>query len=138
MRCTRGRRQPARTAALPYLAAGLRRHLQQFPSTRNGLAWTERAILAVVQAVEMVPYMTDVMFSDYLRDLAREPAALVEQAGDMLRVTPIGHDVAAGRDAIAVRGIDRWLGGVHVASPAGDARRAIWRWDEDGQEMRHA
>lgn len=138
--------------ALPYLAAGLRRYLQQFPSTTNGLARTERAMLAVlaetprpcgelfgsVQATETVPYMTDVMFSDYLRDLAREPAALVEQGDDAARITPLGREVAAGRDAIAVRGIDRWLGGVHVRSPAGAARRAIWRWDEHGQAMRRA
>jgi hypothetical protein len=38
------------TAALPFLNGALRRHLQQFPSTRNGLPRTSTAILGAVAA----------------------------------------------------------------------------------------
>ena len=39
-------------------------------------------------------------------------------------LTPFGHDVVRARaDAIAVNGIDRWIGGVHLTS------QHHWRWD---------
>src|SRR5262245_31440649 len=36
------------TSALPFLGGALRRHLEQFPAVRNGLARTERQILEVL------------------------------------------------------------------------------------------
>lgn len=44
---------------------------------------------------------------------------------DRIAITDAGRDVLAGRrDWIAMNGIDRWLGGVHL-----DGDRARWRWD---------
>lgn len=37
------------TSALPFLAAALRRHLEEFPSTDNGLTRTERQMLQVAE-----------------------------------------------------------------------------------------
>jgi hypothetical protein len=46
-----------------------------------------------------------------------------------LRLTAAGARVLAGQaDQIALNGIDRWIGGVHL-----HGRQAPWRWD-DGTE----
>ena len=38
---------------------------------------------------------------------------------------PTGREVLAGQDDwVRIRGIDRWLGGVHLHGP-----EAAWRWD---------
>jgi hypothetical protein len=37
------------TSALPFIAAALRRHLEQFPSADNGLSRTERQALSVLR-----------------------------------------------------------------------------------------
>jgi hypothetical protein len=56
------------------------------------------------------------------RDLREEPLA----------ITQAGRDVAAGRrDHVALNGIDRWKGGVHLV---GDGR-SPWRWDESRQTL---
>ena len=132
------------TAPLPYLAPALRRHLEQFPSTANGLARTENAIVAALaggprarpaifeaaRAAEETPYMGDTIFWDYLEALCRGPEPLVGENSGGARLTERGEDVRAGRaDAIALRGIDRWLGGVHLASAAAPRRTDLWRWD---------
>jgi hypothetical protein len=132
------------TGALPDLSAALERHLEQFPSSGTGLARTERAILAAladgprprravseaVQAAEGTPYMGDTIVFDYLVALEREPAPLVVEDDDGARLTAQGVEVLAGRaDAIALRGIDRWLGGAHLRSPASPRRTAVWRWN---------
>jgi hypothetical protein len=130
----------ARTVpGLPYLAPALRRHLEQFPSTRGGLGRTERTMLerlgagplsrrelfGAVQSREATPFMTDLIFFGYLDALIAGTDPLVAAEGDVIRLTPAGHDVLAGRaDAIDARGIDRWLGGVHLTG-----RRPAWRWD---------
>ena len=72
--------------------------------------------------------MGDWTFRGVLADLARGSVPLVK--GDV-ELTGAGHDVLAGRaDRIALNGIDRWLGGVHLTPerpwrrPPGSARPA--------------
>ncbi len=79
------------------------------------------------------------MFAHVLRGLAGGRAPLVTlDPSDGLRsptvdglrrtqvaITAIGRDVLAGRsDWIALAGIDRWVGGVHLAPDS------AWRWDD--------
>ena len=60
-----------------------------------------------------------------------EPVPLPSPRGDgpefgrtTLRLTAAGEDVLAGRaDRVALRGIDRWLGGTHLEG------KRVWRWD---------
>ncbi len=48
-----------------------------------------------------------------------------------IRITDQGKDVLKGRqDNIKLRGIDRWLGGVHVKSPD-----RVWRWDPSTRRL---
>ena len=46
-------------------------------------------------------------------------------------LTDAGRAVLAGeKDRVALCGIDRWLGGVHLQGTAN-----VWRWDAEGQRM---
>ncbi|HEY0038717.1 MAG TPA: hypothetical protein VGB66_18600 [Longimicrobium sp.] len=130
-------------AALPHLASALRRHLQQFPSTRDGLSRSERQALEVLAdgprpAGELYVashhdredpiWLGDSTFFSYLEDLG--PLVTTSDGPEfrhrIVALTDLGRDVLAGRaDRIAAIGIDRWLGGVHL-----EGRAVPWRWDE--------
>ncbi len=139
--------------ALPFAADGLARHLREFPAPRTGVNRTEARVLAAVRDApqrfgdlfprvteqEERPWITDLIFADVLRRLAAgrrpliapEPAhGLRATAGDALRpvriaLTDDGRAVLDGvLDWITAAGVDRWVGGVHLA-PDND-----WRWDE--------
>lgn len=135
------------TSALPFLAEALRRHLEDFPWTRDGLSRTERqALLGIdagfdtfeslfraVQALEGRPYQGDTSFLNVLRQLASgsmpllrlEPGPAGTVRSQRVSLTATGRDVLAGReDRIRLEGIDRWLGGVHL-----HGKKAQWRWD---------
>jgi hypothetical protein len=128
---------------LPFLAAALRRWLEEYPSTQNGLSRTERQLLEAVasgkrdraaiflasQQREESIFLGD--SSAWLRlDRKTEgPApALHKIAPHQYALTPFGNRLLAGEaDWIRSRGgIDLWLGGVHLEGPD-----AAWRWDRD-------
>jgi hypothetical protein len=135
------------TSALPFLDGALRRHLEEFPSVRNGLSRTEEQALTVlaegatsfddlfrtVQALEERPYLGDTSFLRTLRELAARPWPLVRiEAGHnestralQVSLTDTGLGVLRGKqDWVRLHGIERWLGGVHLSG-----REAAWRWD---------
>jgi len=91
--------------------------------------------------------MGDVQFSAYLAELAEGenplirmdnfPGVLTPEVSRRtlpkwtVRITDQGKDVLKGRhDSIALRGIDRWLGGVHLKSPD-----QVWRWDSSANRL---
>ena len=135
------------TSPLPFLAGALRRHLQELPWTSDGLARSERQILRglaegsstfeelfrATQRMEERVYMGDWSFSRILRDLASLPRPLLRLEAapsgavraQRVSLTATGREVLDGRDDwVRIRGIDRWLGGVHLHGP-----EAAWRWD---------
>lgn len=142
------------TSALPFVGAALRRHLEQFPSVENGLSRTERQALAIlrdhgplsglrlffaVQRQEEPSFMGDGSFYGMMADLAYGPHPLVEisdapQYGlGTVGITSTGRAVLNGAaDHIALNGIDRWLGGVHLK---GD--KVPWRWDPVAGRLVH-
>jgi hypothetical protein len=138
------------TSALPYLAAALRRLLEEYPSGRDGLSRSERQILqaiangartgvqafAACAVMEEAIFMGDTTFWGIASRLARGPAPLITTGGSMndpVTLTATGSDVLAGRaDYIRLNGIDRWIGGVHL-TPA-----SLWRRTPDGGLRRAA
>jgi hypothetical protein len=136
------------TTALPFLGPALRRHLEEFPSTRTGLSRSEQQALEVIAAGagtiaaafpqahhqrEEPVFLGDVVFAWYLERMSqvREPLVLFDDGttvaapkqGDdrrafwdrAVRITAVGGRVLAGdENAVALNGIDRWLGGVHL------------------------
>jgi hypothetical protein len=77
-------------------------------------------------------YMGDSSFHRILRELASAPRPLVRLElaangsirGMKVSLTTGGREVLEGKDDwIQIRGVDRWLGGVHL-----QGREAAWRW----------
>jgi RNA polymerase sigma factor (sigma-70 family) len=81
------------TSPLPFLAAALRRHLEQFPAVDNGLSRTERQSLSIlcergaisaiklffaVQQTEDPLFMGDLSFFGMLKEMASVPHPLIE------------------------------------------------------------
>jgi DNA-binding MarR family transcriptional regulator len=142
------------TSPLPYLSGALRRHLQEFPSVWNGLSRSEHQILRALaqageasfeevfratQRMEERIYMGDASFHRILRELASPPRPLVrlEPAANgsvrsmKVSLTTGGREVLEGKDDwIQIRGVDRWLGGVHL-----QGREAAWRWDTEAGHL---
>jgi hypothetical protein len=140
---------------LPFLGAALRRFLQEYPSTRDGLSRSANQTLRVLrdgprsggelfagaQMLEESPFIGDWSFFDVVRALSRARTPLVTITPDpegvdlrqhTVAITDAGRDVLSGRlDAVAVNGIDEWRGGVHLT---GD-RTSPWRWDEPRQTL---
>jgi hypothetical protein len=130
---------------LPYLAAALRRLLEEYPWVGDGLSRSERNVLATVAAGaatlaevtagqaerEERPFLGDTVVADRVAGLARCRVPLLAQNGST-SLTPAGRAVLAGdADHVQLNGIDRWLGGVHLR---GDG--TPWRWDPDGARLR--
>jgi len=128
--------------ALPFVREALQSHCARLPSIATGLNEIESAILATLEGGAMG-------FGDLFRAIASHPRARRHGMGDLqlaahvrelaplvglsgadvmtaeITITPLGREVVAGRrDWPGVRGIDVWLGGVHLR---GDRPR--WRWD---------
>lgn len=143
------------TTALPYLAAALARHLEEFPSDINGLSRSERqmmeqAIDAPVEIRDAFPrtqrgetayFITDTSFFDLANALASSSPPLLairlshpKQSAmpvGTLELTREGRDVLQGRaDRVRVTGIDRWLGGVHLSGTG-----PVWRWSARDQQL---
>jgi hypothetical protein len=129
---------PSRTPSpeLPFLAAALRRLLEEYPDAAHGLSRTEaqilraasdgpvskeRAFLASTDLEDAI-FMGDLSFFNIVDALASAPHPLLTSDG-RISVTATGRDVLAARaDHIALNGIDRWLGGVHLTP------QRVWRW----------
>jgi hypothetical protein len=141
------------TSALPFLAPALARHLEEFPSTSDGLSRTERRLLELAAGGpvwlgrifprmhdgETAFYIADVSFVHVAEELADCSPPLVTISGadgsdslaGTIEITPAGREVLEGRvDRAALAGIDRWLGGVHLTG-----RTPRWRWDRDGRRL---
>jgi len=141
-------------SVLPFMKAALFRYLQELPSTFNGLSRTANHALGAIAsgctapialfkahwAEEAVPFLGDWSFWHVLRTMACAPAPLITVYGSpivdsgiwdpgdaTLEITDVGHSVLKGqRDAVALRGIDRWYGGAHLKG-----YRTRWRWDDN-------
>ena len=145
------------TSALPFLHAALLRHLERFPSVRNGLSRLEDEVLDAVAGgrtrldeifrevsdKEERPFFGDTTVWAVLADLARGAQPLVTADGPSalprwwtpavdlgawtVRATDAGRQVLAGKaDWVALRGIDRWIAGVHLSGSD-----AVWRYDDE-------
>jgi hypothetical protein len=146
-----GRIAASRSPELRFLGEAFDRLSREYPSTRDGLSLTERRILAatgdgaeagVVFARlgerEARPYLGDLFCFRIVARLAggREPLLELDPAGEVaagtrLALTAAGRRVLAGQaDHVALNGLDRWVGGVHLRGP-----EAAWRWDEGTESI---
>ena len=134
-------------AALDHLGAALIRLFEEFPSTRDGLSRTERQALEAVregagtavdaftasQKKEEAIFMGDWAFWTVLRRVSAGPHPLLSAAlppeamptgREPVSLTSDGRRVLTGEaDHVALNGIDRWIGGVHLTPDS------CWRWN---------
>jgi hypothetical protein len=143
----------SRSRELRFLGEAFDRLSREYPSTRDGLSLTERRILAAAGpggtssgAVfarlgerEARPFLGDLLLFRIVVRLAaaRVPLLTLDPpggevgAGTGLRLTAAGGRVLSGEaDHVALNGLDRWVGGVHLQ---GD--RVPWRWDEGTESI---
>jgi hypothetical protein len=125
--------------------------LREYPERHTGLSRLEGKLLRTVNSLGITtPAVTvgmtlhseligDTLLFDMLRALIMAPHPLLRFAapfkgtlksyqfnGSEIEMTDTGRTVLAGSaDHIALNGIDRWIGGVHLSG-----HEVPWRWDE--------
>lgn len=154
------------TAALPFLEGALLRHLQQFPSVRNGLGRSERqaleevavgggslgGVFAASSEREERIFVGDVVFAGYLQRMSSgtDPLVLL-RSGAPIRApeTPAEAREFWEREArVTPTGIDVLEGRADWVRIHGIDRwlggvhlrgsEAEWRWDDEAGEIRRA
>src|SRR5918994_1747820 len=127
-----------RTPALPHLGPALHRHLQELPSSVNGLSLTQSLLLEILSRqpaavrdmwrisqaeLEPLPFFGDTTFLHILREMGRANPAVYERSvpdsdrpfSDRLAITQTGRAVLQGvTDWLSLHPPVRWLGGVRI------------------------
>jgi hypothetical protein len=96
------------------------------------------AVFARLGEREARPYLADLFFFRMVARLAgaRVPLLALDPPGEVTAATRLRATAAGGRvlrgeaDHVALNGIDRWVGGVHL-----HGRAARWRWDEGTESI---
>jgi DNA-binding transcriptional MerR regulator len=144
----------ADTSALPFLAAAVRRLLEELPDHEGGLSRTERQLLeplregprrppelfAENQAREEAPFAGDAWIWKRLAELVPlvEPLPTPPPLGDSrafagarVTLTELGREVLDGKaDRVEATAVDRGLGGTHLGAGTD------WRWDRQAGSVR--
>jgi hypothetical protein len=141
---------------IPSLSGALARLLQEYPAKRNGLSRLESELLneihsrgrakAAVAVGHMLvrEYVGDTLLFEMLRNFVKPSHPLLRYAEpftgkfdtyefnrSILELTEVGRRIFTGRaDHVALNGIDRWVGGVHLVG-----HRVRWRWDQNQQNI---
>jgi hypothetical protein len=132
------------TSALPFLAAALKRHLQEFPSVTSGLARTEHQLLEALaagpmrpvplfvatQRMEETPFMGDWSLWQFVYDLSHGPSPLVVRQDGGAFVRPAFSSSTAGQTAFLEQELLLAEQGHTVLAGQGDWMRlhGIDRW----------
>jgi hypothetical protein len=141
--------------ALPFLAGAVRRLLEQFPSSSNGLSRTDGHVLeylsegpawfadlfASQMEKEERPFLGDGILQIYIDRMIHSKTPLLAVEPDSpappsprcrYSLTQAGRKVlAAEADFVHLNGIDRWIGGTHL-----HGAESQWRWDAQRQALR--
>jgi hypothetical protein len=145
------------TPALPHLSPALHRHLQELPSTRNGLSLTQDCVLRslvsgprvigamygeLMGRLDPLPWLGDTMFGAIVEDMEKADESVLEHIGQSpqfpadhwanrrLRLTKTGRATLAGEvDWLSFAKTARWVGGVHIRPG-----ESSWRWDPSRQK----
>jgi hypothetical protein len=142
----------------PVLCDALLCQLENYPSVRNGLSFSEQALLqeverrgTIVRVVAQVlanddKFRTgDAELFDLLLAFLTCETPLIEPTEGNLNITSYaefinlavelsaaGRDVLSGRsDNVILNGLNRWIGGVHL-----EGRVSPWRWDSERRVLK--
>ena len=134
---------------LPYMEAALQRHLQELPSTENGLSLTEQLSLEMlneesstagqlfkklVTERDPLPWLGDIMYWFILQSMmqASQPVFEIPECDlkkpwheRLLTITDTGKKVLTGTQGwLSFNPPDRWLGGIRLSS-----NHPCWHWN---------
>jgi hypothetical protein len=127
-----------------HLNAAVRRLLEEYPSATHGLSRTETQILQTIddgahrkndlfrlaQLQEEASFLGDASFFRVVENLTVDPAPLLGAQEDVYSLAPAGKAVLhEGRNWLAERPADRWIGGVHIEGSQ------PWRWDAQARRF---
>jgi hypothetical protein len=132
------------TTILPFLRDAIKRVLEEYPNTTNGLSRTAHQALLIISKGKRRPkdifkeyqkseeriFMGDVLFWNIIKRLVEANLLNSMQNGKDLRVTSLGMEVLKGkRNLLEFYNTDRWIGGVHLTPDN------IWCWDIEKEEI---
>jgi hypothetical protein len=147
-----------KTDALPFLKPAFTKHLERFPSVRNGLGRIENILLELIagghhdfkslfaafQQREPVYGFGDAQIFLHLTGLSKGPHLSLTMSNpdagmDSSQIAEHSFELTehgtrifnSEADFVRVNGIDLWLGGVHL-----QGETAAWRWDEAAKTLR--
>ncbi|HET7479709.1 MAG TPA: hypothetical protein VFJ72_09370 [Rubrobacteraceae bacterium] len=151
------------TSALPFLKSAMLRHLQQFPSTKNGLSRSETQALEAIsegrivlheafassQELEERIFLGDTVFAGYLEGLSRgnEPLVLLEDGGMIEAPGTTGsaadfwnrRAIVTDTGRAVLQGQKDWIEINGIDRWLGGVHlsgsEAEWRWDEPTQQL---
>jgi len=127
-----------KTSTLPFLKGTVKRMLEEFPNTKNGLSRTEYQALLIIAKGESDPrkifkkhqkyeerkFMGDIIFWKILDDFIDYKLVASKQNGQNLTITPLGQKVLHGTENwLNIKPINSWIGGVYLSS------ENLWCWD---------
>jgi len=126
------------TYLLPFLQNTLKRMLEEYPNTKNGLSRSEHQALLVIskgisrpreifkscQSYEQAKFMGDVIFWKILDDFIFYGLINSKEHGQELSINALGEKVLNGTISwLNIKPLDRWIGGVHLTNDN------LWCWD---------
>jgi hypothetical protein len=132
------------TETLPFLKDAIKRLLEEYPNTTNGLSRTEHQALLIIsngknrpqeifeeyQKSEQRVFMGDILFWDILKKLVELNLINSMQDGQDLRLSPLGVEVLRGKKKLFdFHNIDKWIGGVHLTHDN------LWCWDIEAEQI---
>jgi len=133
------------TSILPFLKPTIKRMLEEYPSTINGLSRTAHQALLLLnkgehtpkniflksQAYESYKFMGDLLFQKILDDFVSYNLVESQQDGQRLTLTPLGKELLIGRESwLNLKPIDRWIGGVHLTPDN------LWCWNIEERSIK--
>jgi hypothetical protein len=132
------------TETLPSLKDAIKRLLEEYPNTTNGLSRTEHQALLIIsngknrpqnifeeyQKSEQRIFMGDILFWDILKKLVELNLINSMQNGQDLKLSPLGVEVLRGKkNLLEFHKIDKWIGGVHLTHDT------LWCWDIKAEQI---
>ena len=126
------------TYVLPFLQNTIRRMLEEYPNTKNGLSRSEHQALLVIskgisqpreifkdcQSYEQAKFMGDIIFWKILDDFIQYRLIKSKENGQELTITVLGEKVLNGQiNWLSIKTVKRWIGGVNLTPDN------LWCWD---------
>jgi len=127
------------TDSLPFLKDTVKRVLEEYPNSINGLSRTQHQILLSIsikgyhnptdifkdcQKMEERPFMGEIIFVYILKELVERNILNSIEHGKHMELTDLGQELLNGKkNLFDITKVDRWIGGVHITNDN------PWCWD---------